>query len=169
MLQYRKSLFETNSSSTHSIIIADNYLPSNLPTSIDFCIDEFGWARSCLNTIEEKAAYFYTAACAIYCRDVKEEIIDLLAPFNIECEFSVPPCFDHSSDWTWLRNGYLDHGDEAKPFVDYCLDNPYNLLSFVCSPESFVLTGNDNDDNDDGWFDIVDEIKYPHTAFFKGN
>jgi len=174
MIQYRSSIFETNSSSTHSIVIADK-VPDNLPETIDFQIGEFGWERECLDTITEKASYLYTAACAIAHRDVQDAIIDLLTPFGIECVFSVEPQFKSSKytpELQWLDNGYVDHCTETKPFVEYCFDNAFNMLAFLCSDDSFILTGNDNESEEeygDGWWDKAENVTYPHTTFYKGN
>ena len=54
MIQIRSSVFETNSSSTHSIAISKK--PVVAGKYIRFCIGEFGWA----NGIADTADYLYT-------------------------------------------------------------------------------------------------------------
>ena len=55
MKQIRTSVFETNSSSTHSIAISKK--PVTIGKYIYFGIGEFGWENDCVNT----ADYLYTA------------------------------------------------------------------------------------------------------------
>ena len=55
MIQIRAGVFETNSSSTHSIAISKK--PVVIGKSIRFGIGEFGWENDCVDT----ADYLYTA------------------------------------------------------------------------------------------------------------
>lgn len=60
MRQVRQNVFETNSSSTHSICVTKNNILDNKVDEIYFRLDEFGWEYSILSTVDEKAAYLYT-------------------------------------------------------------------------------------------------------------
>jgi hypothetical protein len=64
MRQIRRSVFETNSSSTHSISIIskDNYRDGNsfFGDTLDGCFGEFGWGYEKLNTVYERLSYVLT-------------------------------------------------------------------------------------------------------------
>ena len=86
MVKIRKGMFETNSSSTHTIIVTDQKTePGNL---VDFAIGEFGWEFERLNTIDEKASYLYTMACECLCRDVYQDLYEILVKYGVECSCS---------------------------------------------------------------------------------
>lgn len=53
-------MFETNSSSTHSICITKSDV-LDIPSSVYFTTGEFGWSHQKLNSVKEKASYLYTA------------------------------------------------------------------------------------------------------------
>ena len=64
------------------------------------------------------------------------------------------------------NSGYLDHGGEAKDFVDFVLSSPDNTLKFIFDSRCFIDTGNDNDDNYVG----NTEYNYEDSVIFrKGN
>ena len=60
MIKVRQGVFETNSSSTHSICIAQttDYI---IPDKVSFSVGEFGWEVDKLSSLSEKASYLYTA------------------------------------------------------------------------------------------------------------
>lgn len=66
MIQIRKNVFETNSSSTHSLVISkkDRGYDYNLPVDEDgiltISFGEFGWGPEILNTPLEKISYVIT-------------------------------------------------------------------------------------------------------------
>ena len=61
-------------------------------------------------------------------------------------------------------NGYVDHGDETKEFIEDVCNNEIMLLSYLFSDHSYVKTGNDND----GSYVKIDE-DYAYWTFYKGN
>ena len=65
-IQIRRGVFETNSSSVHTITITKN--PNNLkfPKKLIFDSGDYGWEHACLNTPEEKASYLWeTIKCIL--------------------------------------------------------------------------------------------------------
>ena len=118
MVKIRKGMFETNSSSTHTIIVTDQKTePGNL---VDFAIGEFGWGFDKLASIDEKASYLYTMACEMLGRDVYQDLYEILVKYGVECSCSVPAKFTKSSWGEYLDNGYVDHASDgdAKEFVE---------------------------------------------------
>lgn len=148
MIQIRNGVFETNSSSTHSIAI-----PRHCGTTdyIGFHTGEFGWGF-----YEEDAAdYFYTA---IYeTSDTEEELNEklkklknILDGYGIDYDLSDPETHiwhdDYENrDYLCLDDGYIDHGGELKDFVNELLDNGGKLVRFISG--GLVFTGNDNSDS----------------------
>lgn len=158
MKQIRKNVFETNSSSTHSIAIPKK---CNQPSYVSFNIDEFGWGW----TEADVADYFYTA---IYeTSETKEEadekiarLKNILESNNIEYHFGDVDCHEWTSDYNGhtylsLDNGYIDHGFELKDFVEELLNDEYKLLRFLNG--GLVFTGNDNSDTEQRCFINRDE------------
>ena len=158
MKQIRNNVFETNSSSTHSIAIPKKCDKSNY---MSFHIDEFGWGW-----YEADAAdYFYTAIHET--SDTKEEVDEKIARLtsilesnNIEYYFGDVDCHEWTSDYNGhkylsLDNGYIDHGDELKDFVEELLNDEDKLLRFLNG--GLVFTGNDNSDTEERCFINRDE------------
>lgn len=170
--QIRRGTFETNSSSTHSICITknDSY---NKPKAICFDFGEFGWECDEHSDTFTKADYLYTG---IYecCNDLeieiyKENIKNFLETDGIECIFKgegTPKTYEYDGKIKSYQSidGYVDHGNELKEFVnDVCTDKD-KMFRFLFSSESFIITGNDNDDED---VDI--NVSYDHDEYYKGN
>ena len=145
MKQIRQNVFETNSSSTHSIAIPKK---CKAPQSVNFYIDEFGWSFDEVDPVN----YFYTA---IYeTSETKEEALEkieklksILESHGIEYYFAKVKGHTRHSDYGdkeyfSLDYGYIDHGDELKSFVDELLNDEDKLLRFLGG--GLVFTGNDN-------------------------
>ncbi|MBO7691480.1 MAG: hypothetical protein J6T10_02460 [Methanobrevibacter sp.] len=174
MIKIRRNVFETNSSSVHSIVVCNEALEDNHAPFVFFQLGEFGWSMDVLDDTWERASYFYTAACALYGHDVRNEIINLLEPLGIDCTFNDvnPPVYTTYENYRFLDNGGIDHVDECKEFVDTLMNDGEMLARFLLDDRSFVVTGNDNCDYIDRMWMEKKEAKaddYAHTTFYKGN
>ena len=153
MRQIRNGVFETNSSSTHSIAIPKSCENINY---ILFSIDEFGWEW----VAADPADYFYTA---IYetsrTEDEVNEKIEKLK--NILNEHGIKYHFAEAKTHIWhsdydnkdylaLDNGYIDHGEELTDFVDELLNDGDKLVRFLS--RGLVFTGNDNSSTEERCF-----------------
>ncbi len=152
MIQIRKGCFETNSSSTHTLVISKE-MPTNFPETVSLSIGEFGWEQEKYDTIDARASYFYTAACALYGYDVKRDVEKLLAPYGVRINFSwdnINPvfCVYEKGGQAYLDNGYIDHDMELQSFVDRCFNEPDYLVRWLFGTTSRLYTGNDNTDDD---------------------
>ena len=150
--QIRRSVFETNSSSTHSIAISKK--PVVAGRSIYFGIGEFGWGNGCADT----ADYLYTA---ILERDDRHDLLDklkkILDKHSIEYEFEEPRYEDsYDGKYKWLAHGYVDHSYELGEFIFTILDNEDLLMRYLFG-DSAVYTGNDNQDSDPSGCNIADK------------
>jgi hypothetical protein len=153
MKQIRKSVFETNSSSTHSIAIPKN---GDVPRCVYFCTGDFGWAWEEV----EATDYFYTA---IYETSITEseaqakikKLKDILEAHGVEYHFTKPKthmwCSDYDhKEYLSLDDGYIDHGYELQDFVDELLNDENKLLRFLGG--GLVFTGNDNSTTEEQCF-----------------
>lgn len=168
-IKIRNSVFETNSSSVHAMIISKEEVnPVN--ETVYFGIGEFGWLECEYYDTDDKASYFYTAACAVKGHDVKDEIKALLEPYGIKCKFG-ETVFRSSSYYEntyYLDNGYIDHDYECAEFVDALMNDSDMLVRFLFNDDSFVHTGNDNSEME--WLDDILAMTYPpHDTFIKEN
>lgn len=139
MIKIRRGTFETNSSSTHSIVISDkdrgySYdLPVDENGILTLTFGSFGWGPDVLNTPYEKLTYLLTQMAQDILNDEEldnfelgltaltesEEIESLLDMLRDRCEYI--------NDFEWKQNddgyypfGYIDHASygtakEEKP------------------------------------------------------
>ena len=172
MKQVRRCVFETNSSSTHSICIATNRNTELFyPTKLTFHCKDFGWKYDRLDTPEEKAAYLYASFLNLYSRKKAQKIMsfimDTLYSVGVDCEFE-KPIYRKCGNFVYVENASVDHcgEDEHRQFVDNTTKNKGRLLRYLFSGDSFVITGNDNCDSERA-VDI--QVTYPHEEYYKGN
>ena len=140
MIQIRRGVFETNSSSTHSIAIPRN---CTAPNCVYFREGEFGWEWDEVDA----ANYFYTAIydtseTAAELEDKLKTLKDILNEHDIEFTF-YDVDFEERNGWL-SHDGYIDHGYELKEFVDELLNDGDKLVRFLGG--GLVFTGNDNSD-----------------------
>ena len=148
--QIRSSVFETNSSSTHSIAISK--APVVIGKSIHFGIGEFGWENDTADT----ADYLYTAILEQNnSSELLNKLKEILDKHSIEYKFEEPR-YVKSSYGEYLDYGYIDHGYELGEFIDAVLSNEDLLMRYLFG-DSTVYTGNDNQESDPSGCDIADE------------
>ena len=158
-LTTRNGVFETNSSSVHTIVICknDNIDSKKLPDTVYFTFGEFGWDFEEYNDILSKASYLYTALWYIYYdRDSTETtekredwlnyIKETLAEWNIKCEFMKPQMAHYG---TYYETGYVDHGSNLKDLLNKMRKDKSLLLNFLFCDDTTIYTGNDNCDEDE--------------------
>lgn len=175
--QIRNGVFETNSSSTHSICIAKN--PATLlpiPECLDFEFNSYGWEEDKLTSVREKVRYLYT--CIGYLeseqkiKEVLQFIVKTLQKHGVKHiyfdSFEFYVCCDYNGNIeTFIypgRDGSIDHGDETTEFVEDVCSDENKLINFLFSDQSFILTGNDNEGTD-----VTIRVDYEHDEYYKGN
>ena len=164
MIQIRNGVFETNSSSTHSIAI-----PRYCNTSDDmsFHIGEFGWEFDEVDPVD----YFYTALYVTSktmaeLEDKMERLKDVLSSYGIDANFAEVQCEERNG---WLdHDGYIDHGYELKYFVNELLNNSDKLVRFLSG--GLVFTGNDNSESN-GFIsrneEFIEDYDWKSKTWFK--
>lgn len=159
MKQIRSGVFETNSSSMHSIAISKEPV-INLPDTIYFCLGEFGWEFDEVDPV----GYLYTAIMTIYDKKNRDNKLNKLKSIldsrGIKYEFEAPK-FD---SYGWLKNGYIDHSDELSTFIETVLSDEDMLMRLLFG-NSYVFTGNDNSDPEEQayierWNSTIEEYDY---------
>lgn len=159
--QIRRSVFETNSSSTHSICISKK--PVNIDTErvIGFEIGDYGCKNDCVDIKD----YLYTAIMSFNDRDeLLKKMTDILDKNNIK--YYLGEAEIHKSeynDYTYLDNGYIDHYDGTREFVDTVLNDEAMLVRLLFG-DSCVYTGNDNQDDVPDGCDIAKHTYYDYNS-----
>lgn len=166
--QIRQGVFETNSSSTHSICIAKN-TELNIPKSLHFQFGEFGWECDILHSVGEKASYLYTGLIANNRKGDFDRIIQFLKDKGIEVTAEEPIykkfTYEGNDGGEYAENGgYVDHSDEMAEFLDAVCQDEGQLMRYLFSNLSFIITGNDNDDED-----VSIDVSYEYDGYYKGN
>ena len=166
MKQIRLNVFETNSSSTHSIAITKNNNIIDYLDTINFKFGEFGWENDTLSSVDEKASYLYTAIInyASYPDDYLKYLENTLNEFNINS------VFEEKSESSYWDNGYIDHGNELFEFLNDLKNDKTKLINFLLSPLSYIITGNDNSDTYDEEDKIFENLQPDeYWIYYKGN
>lgn len=157
MIEIRSSVFETNSSSVHVLVIPKE-TKITIPTRVVISGGEYGWENDkYYDTID----YMYQA-CVSRGREEVEKFFDYLKRKGVE-EITSPELRWVKSEWRdeeyyYAENndGYIDHSDDIP--LDELFANE-NLLDRFLFGDSFIQTGNDNSDN------CPDEDDYDHNIY----
>lgn len=170
--QVRKSIFETNSSSTHSIVVGNNGddIYSGLPNELEFRGGEFGWEHELYTDTQSKANYLFTSL--LYTDtplEYVERIKSILAKWNIETTFDEIVQKKYDSGYVCYevpdKYCYVDHGTENKDLVKALCEDEALLMNYLFSDGSYVETSNDND-----YYDTLgSEPKNVLLDYYKGN
>ena len=187
-IQIRRGVFETNSSSVHTLTITKN--PNNLkfPKKLIFDSGDYGWEHACLTTPEEKASYLWEGIISVFPDHENKNLTEynkaiasitkILKSVGIKAVFKYnnPKCIKSKfEDYYYYEfcdkdgnvdDGYIDHSSELCTFLyDVCFDKT-KLLNYLFSTESFIKTGNDNEDED---YPDEDYETKDYSVYVKGN
>ena len=157
MLQIRKNVFETNSSSTHSLVISnkERSYDYNLPVEdgvLTIPFGEFGWGPDILSTPIEKLSYLITDRIDLY--DIPEDIKDdedavqaLIMESEPICEIvdAIKYCCPEVKEVrfeigdSWNPFGYVDHQSCGTSHED-----GLSIEEIVFSNKVIIMIDNDN-------------------------
>lgn len=148
--QVRQGCFETNSSSTHAICIADTVnleeVLQNIKEYSDgiytFQLGGYGWDQDEYGRVGD---YLYTIAHSDkeLFETFKQKAEEYFEAEGILVEFEDEKGADR---WGYRTYHYVDHGWERKYIVEWALESKDNFFRTVLG-NSMVFTGNDNDDS----------------------
>lgn len=140
MIQVRGGVFETNSSSTHSICIQKKPVDADY-SYIVFNTGGYGWSEREVNLGD----YLYTAILCLDPDGKKGYLSKLKSILDSHCiryEFEWP---EYDEKWHDYKDCYIDHYYETAPFVEAMLSDEDLLLRGLFGQDSVVYTGNDNE------------------------
>jgi hypothetical protein len=184
MKQIRKSVFETNSSSCHSICIQKKeVIPGDY---INFRFDEYSWDE---DEVCDTASYLYTLIMNTCDEEVQEarlyKLKSILDSHNIKYDFEEPMIVEYSYGYSHLEVGCVDHACEGNDFINAVLNDEDLLFRYLFGADSCVYTGNDNSCENDSmcwaadpkiWDDesgkMIDNPNHKpdeYDYFYKGN
>ena len=165
MLQIRKNVFETNSSSTHSLVISnkERSYDYNLPVEdgvLTIPFGEFGWGPDILSTPIEKLSYLITDRIDIY--DIPEDIKDdedAVQALIMESEpiqeivDAIKYCCPEVKEVrfetgdSWYPFGYVDHQSCGTSHED-----GLSIEEIAFSNKVIIMISNDNGDYYEDYF-----------------
>ena len=128
----RRGVFETNSSSCHTLTIADTgTLDFNINTNdiLHITGQDFGWQREVFSDPVSKISYLAVGFTSLGRNDLFELLKEVILENTL------------FSDVTFDGDGYIDHQS-----IDLVLqaDTKEKMKAFVFNPKSYVRTDNDN-------------------------
>lgn len=151
----RHGVFETNSSSTHAISIAEaptfnDTLHVESDGRVVIRTDEFGWEWTRNTDAATKASYLATHLSAKKgqepysgkdCRDGQTEIFETV----IKDHTGATEVVVVGNGCSYRPNGYIDH--QSVGTANKALESYDACKTFLFSTSSVLFTGNDNSDN----------------------
>ncbi len=155
MRNIRHNIFETNSSSSHSITISYNkdtlcekdkhFIPISDKGKIILNGGEFGWETIQYNDSETKANYCAIAS-VLYSHDTSRQ--EMLKKVLCEYTGAKKVIFDFSvDDYESEKFSHIDH--QSYHVANDAFHDEESLKHFIFNDCSWLCTGNDNDDFDD--------------------
>lgn len=159
MVQIRKGVFETNSSSTHSIVISKEPVVY-LRRERHFHAGEYGWEFASYDAGD----YLFTA---ILCEPEElrsqhlDRIKDVLREVGVEAVFHFPQTSTY--DGRTYCDCYIDHVDQCEDFVRAAMTDS-DLLKRIVFGDATVYTGNDNEDDFSDACNVADEYVWDDNA-----
>jgi hypothetical protein len=159
MISIRNGVFETNSSSTHSIAIPQGAI--KIPKYINFCLGEYGWETGSPNP----ASYLWTAICYNHPENIakyRNKLSKICDKYSIGRDYQMPE-YDECG---YMKYGYIDHGDELNDFINMLFEDEDKLIKFIS--DGLVFTGNDNCDEDREYINRKKEF-VNYDWYYKGN
>lgn len=194
MRTIRRGVFESNSSSTHSIAISKEKVPNVAGRHVYFGAGDYGWGSDC---VTDTASYLHTAIVDISTPAQYEKRINkikkILDKYSVKYDFEpvevreseFTPGYQYvkfaSPNYEWAS---VDHAGECADMIDKLLSNKDLLIRYLFG-DSCIYTGNDNSNEQEDmcycaeetiwdWDSNVEVTNPNHDAehydyFFKGN
>jgi len=149
----RKSVFETNSSSMHSVaIIGSNRdsiskLYANNDNEITVYPGEYGWGYETLREPSEKLSYIVTTIAEKNGRESLEDTIFFKWLDEMIFDYTGSKLFVHKSEDKYYPYGYVDH-QSTDTLDDFWSVNEdvfkNNMRDLIFNDKYFIIIDNDN-------------------------
>ena len=143
----RKNVFETNSSSTHSISVGHGDTYDSITPYEDGIIylepEEFGWEQETYTATYTKLTYAY-----IYARDwtgdKSPQFMEVLKKVVCEHTGATDIKMNSSTSFGYTNTGYIDHQSVEDGNYHYLFEDEQTLKQFIFDPTSVLETDNDS-------------------------
>lgn len=148
MKQIRNGVFETNSSSSHSVNISStgdidvSLIPNRAGVLIIDSVTNFGWEQETYTDASTKAMYSYLQAQ--YSKDQNK--IDMVHQVIKDQTGAIEVVFlgDTNADWDSKLHAYIDHQSAYYESGFEPLESKESLRNFIFNTNSVLETDNDN-------------------------
>lgn len=137
-MQVRKKVFETNSSSSHAVVVDEgtDFITEDFPKEIIITGGEFGWGYDKLTSWRERASYAYTYAK----NSGRQKDIDLLKKV-IEGYTKSKVVFEKLGD-EYHEDGYIDH--QSTDTAEEIFESEEKIKQVIFGRGSHIVIDNDN-------------------------
>ena len=173
MYAIRRGIFETNSSSIHAISIPRKADIKNIPKSLKFFRQSFGWEVAIYSSLSDKLSYLYEMIfSSSYGAYHLSKLMKFLDKKGIDYTFPDPDCASYDGDMEFYEfdpeSGNIDHGSswgyDLDSFLNKLLNDDDLLSRYLFSHDTYIYTGNDNSEGDypsyDRGLDYESFVKY---------
>lgn len=148
MLQIRKSVFETNSSSSHSVNISTSgdidtsLIPNDNGVLVIDSKNQFGWEQEYHNDASTKAMYAHLQSQY----SGNPQHVEMLNKVIRDQTGADEIIFlgDIHADWSSNINAYIDHQSAYCEAGFEPFESEESLRNFIFNKQSYVETDNDN-------------------------
>ena len=134
----REGVFESNSSSSHSISIVTKKQKFDLPKKLTFEVHEFHnhpEDDDDMDTVEGKANYLYAAAISFDRRKEFKKRVKKLLGEKIELKFKKVPKWMKEEHWLLINHEALP---EAEALLDTCMNKDKILMNYLFDDKTEV-------------------------------
>ena len=138
-IRIRKSVFETNSSSIHSLCIPRD-VPYKVPKYVNFYLGRYGWGPD----IETNPGnYLYTYLMLTEDKKRIKQLENILYKHGAE-----HVSFEPRKKEAWY-DFYIDHAPESEDWVNSLFADEEKLLRHLFTPGAVIFITNDNSPDDE--------------------
>lgn len=136
MKNIRRSVFETNSSSMHSLSIigSSRLTPKNFPSIVNVEYGEFGWGYDRLSTPVEKLSYLITE----YSKD-KPMIKKIVKVFE---DYTGSKVIVEDNGEGYYSKGYIDH--QSSGMISELIENGLSICDLLFDEKYAIIIDNDS-------------------------
>ena len=154
-ISVRRSIFETNSSSTHCLCYISGSSTKKPPKKLHLTYSDYNWEYEIITGTEPKANYLYSLCVSL---DLEEEFKEAIKEALPETKIFYGKSYD---------NFGMDHSNDKSKLLEI-MGSRKNFKKFLLN-NSFIITGNDNDD-----YKVTDIArdrvkKAKHILYYGGN
>lgn len=164
MITKRNNIFETNSSSVHAIVVSktdkidvDSLGTISIPKDPNAI---YGWEEDTITSVSDKLSYLIAAVTGLANDDTKIDPLKTRLE-GLLCELGVE-AVEYS--------GIIDHCSGTREFVNYVLRDLDTFKRYLFSPNSYIVTGNDNGGSEEVYKTLEENSNSNDVIVFrKGN